>query len=72
MATNPTTASQISARSDQAGSSIECTTMSASCSAARRRHRICGQRAEDAAPPQLAEERGHFTWCATTLFLIFA
>ena len=35
-------------------------------------HGIGSQRPEDAAPPQLAEDRRHFTWCAMTLSLIFA
>ncbi len=39
---------------------------------ARGRHSICDQRAEHAAPPQLAEDASHFTWCAMTLSLIFA
>jgi hypothetical protein len=29
-------------------------------------------RAQNAAPPQLAEDAPHFTWCAMTLSLIFA
>ena len=36
------------------------------------RHRVGGQRAEHAAPPQLAEEAAHFTWWAMTLSLILS
>ena len=36
------------------------------------RDAIGGQRAQDAAPPQLAEDAAHFTWWAMTLSLIFA